>query len=51
MLGTVPISPSIVHFQVPTLPAAEYSIEIRCLSRSKKNLVSDFMSETIQVLA
>jgi len=45
------VTPSAVHLQVPTLPVGEYGIEIRCLSRSKKNLMSDFLYETIQVLA
>jgi hypothetical protein len=45
------ITPSAVHLQVPVLPVGEYGIEIRCVSRSKKNLMSDFLYETIQVIA
>lgn len=45
------ISPSSVHLLIPALPAGKYSIEIRCLSRSKKNLMSDFLYKKIEVLA
>ena len=45
------VTPSAVHLKIPTLPVGEYGIEIRCLSRSKKNLMSDFLYETIQDLA
>lgn len=45
------ITPSAVHLLIPALPTGKYSIEIRCLSRSKKNLMSDFLNKTIEVLA
>ncbi len=45
------ITPSAVHLQIPILPAGTYGIEIRCLSRSKKNLMSDFLYNSIEVVA
>jgi len=43
------ITPSSVHLLIPALPAGKYGIEIRCISRSKKNLMSDFLYTTIEV--
>jgi hypothetical protein len=45
------VTPSAVHLQIPILPVGKYSVEIRSLSRSKKNLMSDLLYKKLDVLA